>query len=253
MYYYITEPLITSAERKRIEDIKTILAQLGIAGEFAIASPARTVEEHLELAFKKGFTTIVGIGSDALANTVASTMIKYTYDKGVFGFIPFSNKQQLWQMIGAHSLRDHCQTLRTRMLISVDAVELNKDYSFITQADMALAKPIRFRLNYRQLDIMGQCTNLSVNTDGHIQIWDNTYQSPFASKGTFFSRLMGSHEDTSMLSLTSIIADRWQFETETPSPILVNGAVATQTPLDATRRPKALKLIVNRAKITPDS
>lgn len=253
MYYYITEPLTTSAEKKRVEDIKSILSQLGIAGEFAVASPARTVTEHLDLAFKKGFTTIVGIGDDALANTIASAMLHRNYDKAALGMIPWDNRQELWQMIGAHSIKDLCQTLRTRLVTSVDAVELDSTHSFITSAAMILPKPVRFRLTYNTVVMLGQCTHLTISKDGQVEIWDETYRLAGKQSGSFLGRLFGaSNNNDHSLSLTSFVSDHWQFETEQPCPLLVSGVKATETPLEVIRRPKALKLIVNRAKITTD-
>jgi diacylglycerol kinase family enzyme len=251
MYYYITEPLTTNAEKKRIEEIKSVLSQLGIAGEFGVASPARTVPEHLELAFKKGFTTIVGIGSDSLANMVASTILKHNYEKAAFGFIPLNSKQVLWQMIGAHSLRDHCQTLRARHVTAIDAVQLNKEATCITSASMQLSKPVKFQLAYGHVELYGQCTHLQINTQGPIELWDATYSAQTQRKG-FFANLFGAQPDTSGLSLTSFTADRWQLVTEQPEPITIDSLTATHTPLDVKHRPKALKLIVNRAKISSD-
>lgn len=251
MYYYITEPLTTNAEKKRVEEIKSVLSQLGIAGEFGVASPARTVPEHLELAFKKGFTTIVGIGSDSLANMVASTILKHNYEKAAFGFIPLNSRQVLWQMIGAHSLHDHCQTLRARHVTAIDAVQLNKEVTCITSASMQLSQPVQFQLAYDQVVLFGQCTHLQINTQGPITLWDATYTAPNQQK-SFFANLFGGQPDTSQLSRTTFTANRWQFATEQPAPIMIDNLTATHTPLDVKHRPKALKLIVNRAKISSD-
>lgn len=248
MYYYITEPLTTSAERKRIDDIKSILSQLGIAGEFAIASPARTVAEHLELAFKKGFTTIVGVGSDSLANTVASTMLHHNYDKAVLGFIPLNNRQQLWQMIGAASTREHCAILRSRHVMPINAIELNDEQSCITSARLTTPEPVRFQLLLNQAKISGQYTDLSIDLSGLVTIWDQTYQSHKQSAG-FLAKLFGNSNDGTNLSATSFTAERWQFATEQPLPVTVDGVTFATTPLDVTYRKKALKLIVNRARI----
>jgi diacylglycerol kinase family enzyme len=252
MYYYITEPLTTNAERKRIDDIKSTLSQLGIAGEFAVASPARTVAEHLELAFKKGFTTIVGVGSDGLANTVASTILRHHYEKAVFGFIPLDSRQHLWKMVGGNSIKESCAILRARHTQAIDAIELNADQSCITSASMHTPEPVQFQLAFREVQLAGQCTDLLINPSGEITIIDQTYRSGKGGGG-FFSRLFGGGPSTGEnLSTTSFNADRWQFATKTPMPIVIDGEQATTTPLDVIYRKKALKLIVNRARIATE-
>ncbi len=246
MYYYITEPLTTNQERKRIEEIKSILSQLGIAGEFAIASPARTVEEHLELAFTKGFTTVVGIGSDALAGKVASTMLASHHEQAVMGVIPLAPHQMMWQMIGTHSVRETCEALRTRHLTTIDAVELNKGHAFVTQALIHTNQPVRFQLRYNSVQLQGQLTDLVIDHLGNVQLW-NSGQS---SSG-FFQRLLGGKTDTEQTQ-THFFSNEWSFVTEAPLPVLIDGQVVTQTPLHVKRRPKALNLIVNRAIVTPE-
>lgn len=248
MYYYIAEPLTTKTERRQIEDVKALLSQLGIAGEFAIASPARTVEEHLELAFSKGFTTIVGIGSDALVNRVAATMLHRQYDKAVLGAIPLQPEQVLWSMIGARTLAELGEILRARLIMAIDALELGRGQAIITPAAIKATKPVRFQLRYRQVDIQGLLTNAELATNGEVKLWDATYGQPTS----LLSRLFGRSKTESTINLTHFKNNRWALATETALAVTVNGQNVAQTPLQAIRRPKALKLIVSRAKITPE-
>jgi diacylglycerol kinase family enzyme len=252
MYYYIVEPLTTQAEKRKIEEIKAILSQLGIAGEFAVASPARTVEEHMQLAIKKGFSTVVGIGSDALANKVASTLLRYRHDQAAMGVIPFSPQQQLWQMIGGTNLREICESLRTRLIISIDAVRLTERDFFITEASIHQEQPVRFHLAYNHLHLAGQFTDLTITNTGFVQLWDSTYNPPPQAGLPFLKKLFGTSQTAENRSLTQFQSKTWQFETEKPCDVLVNGEPATQTPLLVELLPKALKLIVNRARMTPD-
>ena len=251
MYYYIAEPITTKAEKKKIEDIQSILSQLGIAGEFAIASPARSVEENLELAFKKGFTTIVGIGSDALANQIASTILHAGYQQAALGFIPLSPSQVLWQMIGTNTVKDACQQLRTRFVVSADALQLSPERALITDAVIHLPSPVRFLLHYRGSVIQGEFTDALIERIGKVTLTDRTYQSPQARR-SFFEQLFGSSKPSLSTATTIIQAPRWQLETETPCNITVDNLVVAQTPLDAITKPKALKLITKRDKLTKE-
>lgn len=247
MYYYIAEPITTQAERRKIEDIKSLLSQLGIAGEFAVASPARTVEEHLELAFSKGFTTIVSVGSDALACKVAATMLQRHYDKAVLGVIPLRTEQALWPLIGAKTLREVGDALRTRFLVPLDVVELGPGQAFITEAQMHRPKPVKFKLRYNRVELMGQCTDMIMKMSGEVELWDATYGQATGLLG----RLFGTRS-TASLSKTVFQADHWQFATAEASSIMIGREVVAQTPLEVIRRPKALKLIVNRAIVAPE-
>lgn len=252
MYYYISEPVTTSAERKRIEDLKTVLSQLGIAGEFAVASPARTVTEHLELAFKKGFTTIVAVGDDGLANTVASSMLRHNYDKAALGIIPFQSQQQLWKMVGGNSVKEFCSILRARHTTLIDVAELNDKQACITSASIAIAEPIQFQLAYDQVQLAGQFTDMFITTSGTTEFYDRTY-SPAQRSTSFLARLFSSQpQTTANRSLTRFTADHWQLVTKQPVPIIIDDESATSTPLDVIIRKKALKLIVNRARIATE-
>lgn len=248
MYYYIAEPLTIKAEHRQVEAVKSLLSQLGIAGEFAIASPARTVEEHLELAFSKGFTTIVGIGSDALVNRVAATMLLRQYDKAVLGAIPLQPGQLLWSMIGARSLGEIGDILCSRHLVSIDALALGRGQMIITPAELRVSRPVRFQLRYRQVDLQGLLTDVRLETSGEVKLWDATYGQPTG----FFSRWFSRPTTEKALSMTHFKHDRWALATATPLPITVNGQTVAQTPLQAIRQPKALKLIVSRDKIAPE-
>ncbi len=253
MYYYIVDSVVTSNEKKKLDDIKAILANLGIAGEWAMASPARTVEEHLELAFTKGFTSIVGIGNDALINRVASSMLIHHYDQAALGAIPLERDQKFWSIIGASTTNQACQILRERLTTPIDIVELKKGKAFITQAEMHLDDPVAFQLIYNDCDLRGHCTDMSISPGGEVKIWDRSLQKTTKSVASgFFNRLMSGGVSNDQLSLTQFQSNNWEFATETPVPIIVDGETATETPVHVKIRRKALNLIVNRAKITTE-
>lgn len=247
MYYYITEPLTTKAERRKIDEIKSLLSQLGIAGEFAVASPARTVEEHLELAFRKGFTTVVGIGSDALACKVAGTILSHHYDRAVMGMIPLSPAQEMWSVIGVRNLRDIGEALRSRRLQSMDVLMVGPKQGIITDATIQTSSPVRFELHYKEVALLGKLTDVVVSPNGEVKLWDREANRPAGFLGRLFG---GSGNDQA--AITHLAADRWQLATAKPCDLTVSGQIVAQTPLDVVARPKALKLIVNRAIITPE-
>jgi diacylglycerol kinase family enzyme len=250
MYYYIAEPPTTQNEQKQLDDIRKILDQLGISGEFAITSESRPASDHLELALRKHFTTVVGIGSDSLANAIATTILHYDADKTAMGMIPL-HPTTVGRMIGGNSIRDFCNILRARLLVPIDTVSLNPQCAFITTAEAALDQPAPFRLTYDTVQMIGEFTNLSVTTHGLVRIWNGGTSQEAAPTG-FMKRLFRPVEQQN-LTLTQFVANSWSFETESPIPIAVAGQTVTETPLQVNRRPKTLKLIVNRARISPDN
>ncbi len=241
MYYYIAEPTTTPAERRRIEEIKLLLSQFGIAGEFAVASPARTVEEHLQVAFSKGFTTIVGIGSDALACKVAAMLMEYRHDRVAMGFIPFQ-KDDLYRLIGAPSLQEQVDCLRSRRLEAIDLLSLGTRQATIVPAVISSPKPMIFRLLYERCELKGRFTEIRLDPSGLIEIQAGD------SARAWWQRLTKPVEP----SLTRLEREEWQLATQTALPITVGQQIIGQTPITAQTHKKVLKLIVNRARITPD-
>lgn len=245
MYFYITEYLTTPSERRRIEEIKSLLSQLGIAGEFVVASPAKTVEDHLEMAFRKGFTTIVGIGSDALANRLAATIFRFDPERSVMGMIPLQPQQQLWSMIAAKTTKEAVESLRQRRLEKIHLLDLGRQQAIITAAAIHLNQAVRFELVVGQAILSGQFTDLLMRLSGRIILFDKSQINQ-----PIWNRFIG-RSTTDPLAISRLTANRWRLSTETPCDVTVDGLVVTQTPLDVKRRPRVLKLIVNRARISP--
>lgn len=247
MYYYIAEPLITKSEKRKVDEIKSMLSQLGIAGEFAVASPARTVEEHLELAFAKGFSTIVGMGSDALLCRVAAKMLEKNYSRAVLGAIPLSSDQRLWEMMGVTTLAEIGDALRTRFLQPIDVLELGAGQAIIVEASIRRPHPVRFQLRYKGAVLLGRFTDLTIKPSGEVNLYDQTAKR----NGNWFSRLLGSKNDPS-INTTHLESAQWELATDEPCEVTVGSQTVGQTPLSVKSRPKCLKLIVNRAIIAPD-
>jgi hypothetical protein len=247
MYYYIAESVTTQAERRRLDDIKALLSQLGIAGEFAVASPSRSIEDHLELAFSKGFTTIVGIGSDALICRVAGSILGHKYDKAVLGVIPLASDQVTARMIGASGLTQITAILRTRETLEIDAIQFGRNQASITTALTELPAEAEFRLRYKDALLEGSFTNLSIEPNGQVKIWKKDVKR----SSNVFNQLFASQKDRDNVSLTRLQLDRWDFATKESCSLTVNGVPIAETPFQAIHRKKALKLIVNRATITP--
>lgn len=247
MYYYIAEPVTTQSERRRLDEIKSILSQLGIAGEFAIASPARTVPEHLQLAFSKGFSTIVGIGTDALISTVAGCMLTYHYEKAVLGAIPFKPDQSLAKMIGASTLADFAQTLRARRTIDIDAVRFGQLEAIVSEAKISLSEPMEFKLSYQSVLAQGLFTELLIRPSGELEIG----LSPKSNFTRFLNRLFNQQKPQQNSSTTKLQLSSWQFSTKETCSLKIGDQKIVDTPFEAKTYKKALKLIVKRANITP--
>lgn len=243
MYFYVSESLTSPNEHRRIEEIKSLLSELGIAGEFAVASPARTVEEHMELAFHKGFTTIVGIGSDALASKVAATLFRYDPERAAMGMIPLQPAQQLWSLIGVKTTRQAIELLSQRRLMTIDMLELGRHRAIITSATIRLNTPVRFELSFGQAALSGQFTDLVIEPSGQVTLADNTLTTL-----PLWSRLW-RWPTADPLATTRFTANRWRFTTEKSCDVVIANQIVAQTPLDAKRRPRVLNLIVDRAKI----
>ena len=115
MYYYIFD-IKRCKNKTLVTDIKSYLSSLGISGEFTYPSAAYTTEELVDLGISKKYNTIVGIGSDDLANSIASRLCGR---QEAMGMIPLEASEELMSLIGAKTWREGAENLRYRKITNI--------------------------------------------------------------------------------------------------------------------------------------
>ncbi len=147
MYYYIFEPAKNKREVNQQEDVKTLLQKDQVAGEFVTLSLAEKPQDLAKIGLRRGYTTIVAVGSDSLINQVASGLVNTDY---ALGAIPINPKSSFLRMINARGYEDACLALPKRRIAQIDTALINKRYSLISQAKIQVKsrEPQLIQINF---------------------------------------------------------------------------------------------------------
>jgi diacylglycerol kinase family enzyme len=152
MYYYIFEPAKNNSEINKQEDIKAVLQKNQVAGEFVTLSLAEDPQDLAKIGLRRGYTTIVAVGSDSLINQIAASLINTKYALGV---VPTTPKSPFLKMTNVKDYFEACQVLPARRIVKTDSVLINNQHSLITRAIIKTAS------NSEEL--------IKVNFDNHFQ------------------------------------------------------------------------------------
>lgn len=238
------------ATNKTQENIRDTLGFLGIAGETVTISPARTVEELVEMGLNKKYNTIVAIGSDRHINKIASLLQNKNC---VLGIIPINASESIHQLIGAEDIKFACEVLKYRMLkeINISLIEPNK--YFLTQAEIKTNKPMEISItviedNFDTYEINTTMTELIISRNLYIYFNDDTLGPGIVNKA--WNWLVGKKTITNFPSL--IRGKKIKIETPNPTPVIIDNEIVAKTPIVATLKPRALKIITKPARIIED-
>lgn len=260
MYYYIFEQPKGLSERNLQKKIKDSIGLLGLAGETANVSPARSVEELVDIALAKEYTTIVAVGSDQVINKIASLI----QGKGiVFGVIPIRTSDIINKIIGLETIEDACVALKKRFLKIVDLAYLYPGNYYLTKAEINSEKPVEMELEIDHFKTTVFATNLSVvspaintikssnsemeQSDNRLNIYlSNSQEQPYEIVKLFYKTIgkeMGDKTSSIFRARKLII------NSSVPIPIYIDGKIVDKTPVIFTTKPRALKIITSRATI----
>ncbi len=128
MYYYIVE----NSKRKEFEKIEPktseILTSFDIHGEYDYVDSMVDVEDKVKSALEKGFSTIVSVGTENLANNIAVNLVN---TKAVMGIIPFE-EGILSNSLGLGNWKTSLEILAARRVLMMDVGVVNNKF-FITE------------------------------------------------------------------------------------------------------------------------
>ncbi|MBU0647814.1 hypothetical protein KJ855_01395 [Patescibacteria group bacterium] len=128
MYYYIIE----SARQKDFEKIepkvKEILTNFDILGEFRYIDNLIDTPDAVKAAIKKGFSTIIAVGGDNLANKIA---VEIVGTKMAVGILPLE-EGVLATALGLGNWKAACEILAARRILLMDTGLVNEKH-FITE------------------------------------------------------------------------------------------------------------------------
>ncbi len=147
MYYYIFEPPKNNRQTSQQEDIKAILQKNQVAGEFVTLSLAEKPHELARIGLKRGYSTIVTVGSDGLINQVASALFESEYALGV---IPTDQDSDFLKIINCKDYNEAAQALPQRRVSRIDTVKINNESILISKAKVKTKddEPTLIKVNF---------------------------------------------------------------------------------------------------------
>ncbi|TSC65819.1 MAG: Diacylglycerol kinase catalytic region [Candidatus Berkelbacteria bacterium Gr01-1014_85] len=249
MYYYILAEKLTAAEQTRLNGLKTLLANLGIAGEFNQISPLRRAKDQIELALARKFNSIIAVGDDGHLNQVAGLV--GLAQAGSFGAIPLGHNPRYEQFFGKTTIPDACQLLLKRPIKQIDWLELNSEAGCYDTVEMRTVNPVEFCLSYtdslladQDWQITGQLSRARIEVNARVTIYPpqtgaRGWRLPWQRQSTAGD---GRHEQTTVSQVT---VDRCQLMTD---PALATWHLDTQLttlPLTLKFHPLGLKIIAS--------
>ena len=247
MYYYIFD-IKKCKKRSQVENIKEYLGSLGISGEFTYPSAARNVEELVHLGLSKQYTTIVAIGSDEIANSVASVMLG---KKEAMGFIPMETSPELAALIGADSWKEACDVLRFRKIREVRLGKTAIGKHFLTFAKLDLKYPAEITMEFKDYIVQARVKDLTISNfhPGIKKIGDDfldivmTSVEPSGSIISKFSTFLGMEKKISDNSLSLFRARSLRLFTKSPMAIISGDGTIAKTPQLIESSDELLRLI----------
>lgn len=139
MYYYIINPAAGGGKIYKIQDkLKSILSDLGIAGEFIKSTGPGDIPKLAEIGLKKGYSTIVAVGGDGTINDVLNNIPN---ENIAFGIIPLGKTNTLAQTLGINDWMEACQILAARKTVKTNMGEVfleGKNRFFVSSLALGL-------------------------------------------------------------------------------------------------------------------
>jgi diacylglycerol kinase family enzyme len=247
MNYYIFD-IKKCKKRSQVESIKEHLGTLGISGEFTYPSAAQSIEELVQLGLSKQYTTIVAIGGDEIANSVAGALVGR---KEAMGFIPLEISPDLAQMIGTDNWKSACEVLRFRKIKETRIGKTTTGKHFLTSAQLDIKNTADITLELKDFIIQAKVKSLVVsNFNPEIKkIGDDflditmTSVEPYGSVLSKFSSLFGgSNKEEGSFSL--LHARSMRIFTKSQMSIIAGNESIAKTPQLIESTDDFLRLIV---------
>ena len=245
MYYYIFEPPLEAKEYERTAQIKEYLSTLGIAGEMVTPTQARTVEDLVNLAVAKRYSTVIAVGTMELINQVARALEPFDV---VFGIIPTKDNPDITRLIGAATWKDAADQLKRRRWLPVRLGLLNGSLCFLTPATIFLADSTHFTLTCDDFTAQGSGGTITVSPLRGGELEESSLLVEITRKPRR-RNLLGSLFGQRPEGPTESRFDLPSFEltTSDPAPVNVAGTDLCSTPVRCEPQEKAVKLIVAKA------
>jgi diacylglycerol kinase family enzyme len=243
MYYYIFEPPQGPKEFERTAQIKSYLSELGIAGEMAAPQPGKTVEDLVQVALSKRYSTVVAVGGMEFINRIARALISY---EAVLGIIPVTNDADVAELIGTSDWKIAAEQLKRRRWQHIQLGSMNGNVCFLTPASIQVPVGETVTLTTEDFSIQAagpQQIKITPLRDPESPVsgllLDITGESK-AKKG-----LLSLFKPQNTVPLTShFTVKKLSVLTDKAQAVVVAGETLASTPVDCSTEAKGIRIII---------
>jgi len=265
MYYFILEQSKNRWQSAFQNKVISFLEDLQIIGEVAKANPIQKPDELCQMGLKKGYNTIVVIGTDT---TISGLGAQIAQKKAALGIIPTDPKSSFYSLIGAENWEEAASALPKRRVGIFDMGKVGEDRFFLTYVKIVPPKKRKIcqtiiKFNDFEIDVPAletvvtngalEKTNPKIVresfSDGLLDIFVSTQTKK--KKGSIFSALFKSDEGKPTFSSVfhaktiKIIGADQILNIISPDQKILN-----KTPAQISIVPQAIKIIVKKASKT---
>jgi len=264
-YFYIINPLAGGKKYQRIaEKFRQKLGELGIAGEFAIATAQDDLSQLAKIGVERKFSTIVAVGGNDTVNAVAKPLIGE--EKIAFGIVPFGYSNTFANLIGISDWKKALEILASRRIENIDVGFLGPSV-FLTQVFVTPKKsPIPAKICYipfsKQKPLSREAVTAEIEINGKYTLTGRILSltianaeagsrciRPSLTNGRFKIRLFSKKEGFSLFQkpdITKLQAEKVSISSSIPLYFSIDGKLVAQTPSSIAIYPKGLRLIVGK-------
>lgn len=129
MYYFILEQSKSRWQSTFQDKVISFLEDLRVIGEVAKANPIQKPEELCQMGLKKGYNTIVVIGTDTVISGLGAQIAQ---KRATLGIIPTDSKSSFYGLIGAANWEEAAAALPKRRVETFDMGKVGEDRFFLT-------------------------------------------------------------------------------------------------------------------------
>lgn len=251
MYYYIFD-IKKCKKKSQVESIKTYLGSLGISGEFTYPTAAYTVEELVDLALQKEFSTIVGIGDDEIANAIAGKLVGR---KEAMGFIPLEITPAMAHLFNVESWKEACEALRFRKISEIRLGRTANGKHFLTYVYLGIKAPVEITLELKGYIVQAKVKNFAVanyhpgikkSGEDFLDIMFTSVASEGGGIGNRLASLFSSKKPENELEFSLLRGRSLRLFTKTPLPIIAGNTMIAKTPQFIECSDETLRVITAR-------
>jgi len=242
MYYYIAEPPENKQDQNTLNSIRSSLVPEGIAGEFVFINPSESIETMVNNAIKQGFSTIVAVGNDMLADSIAGSV----YDQHVaLGLIPLRTST-LAVSLGYESWQKAILALKHRKLALFDLGAINDEYYFLQNAVISTDKNAQYLLHMSRFNASIATNQIILQMPTGVSPFDIpgvinfVVESKSNRKWSLFGNSKGGEIETLLRSEQSAI------QCSESASVILNGKTISHTPVSVEIIPQSVRIIVAR-------